>query len=187
MNVAEEVSRSKFLLILANENEYAGQLCELLKSLGSSESNKICYICASRPYKDVLEDLRKNGVDSSAISFIDLLSSHYGFPEPRKNCIFVGAPNDLNSIRDAIETLAERGCNIILLDTISTLLEYEARFPILSFTHSVAATGNSGQIKKVFLALKDNSVPQEDNNALIDDLQMFADKIIDISLKHKVI
>lgn len=137
MNIIEEITQNKFLLILIGEDNYINKLCDIVKSVEKSK-NKICYVCLSKPYKDVLNDLKKNGINTKLFFFIDILSSHYEQPKSRTNCIFLKSPINLKSIKDAItESIEKENCSVLLLDTISTLLIYQGSFSILRFTHSL--------------------------------------------------
>ncbi|MFH0978165.1 MAG: hypothetical protein V1837_02575 [Candidatus Woesearchaeota archaeon] len=139
--------------------------------------NKICYVCLTKPFKDLLQDFADNRIDSSFFFFVDVLSSHYGLPDPCSNCIFVDSPQNLEGIADAIAQAVEReNCNLIVIDTISNLLLYQEGFPLLRFAHQLGEK----DIVKLFLALKHDSVPAKENLELINDLRMLADQTIDL-------
>jgi predicted PP-loop superfamily ATPase len=176
MNIIEEITQNKFLLILLNEQQYMKKLYEIVKMVENSK-NKICYVCLSKPYKNILTDLNENKINTKFFFFIDVLSSHYAKPEPKNNCIFLDSPTNLKSVKDAITMAIEKeNCNVLLFDTISTLLIYQGTFPILRFTHSLMIEN----AKKIFIVLKKDAVPEEENKKLIKDLEMFADKTLDL-------
>lgn len=177
--ISEDVV-NKFLLLLAGEDEYVDKLKEIINVAGKKDT-KICYICMSRPYKDVIEDLEKRGFDTKKFFFIDVLSSHYGKPTPKKNCIFIDEPSDLGSIREAIKkTMNIEKFSAIIFDTISTLLVYQETSSIVKFAHEILSDEKQENVKKLFIVLKGGSVPLEENERLLKDLKMFADKTINI-------
>lgn len=179
MNLLEEVSESKFLLIVLTEEQYMKQIYEIVKSLENTK-NKVCYVCISKPYADVLEDLKKNGISTKAFVFIDVLSSHYETPAPIENCIFLDSPN-LDSIKRAIdEAITRASCSVLLFDTLSAMLIYQESFPVLKFAHSMTIGERQENIKKIFIVLKKSDAQQQENTSLINDLKMFADKTLEV-------
>ncbi len=134
-------------------------------------------------YQAFMKPVRRGNAhaqDTQPFFFIDVLSSHYGKPEPQKNCIFLESPKDLDAIRSAIEHAIERNkCTVLLFDTLSNLLVYQENFPILKFAHSL--TLEKGQdVIKLFLIMKDNPVLEKESKELISDLSMLADKTVDL-------
>ncbi len=169
---------NKFLLVLLSEEQYINRLCDMVNSVKQAGS-KICYVCVSRPYKDVIAELKRSKINTDFFFFIDVLSSHYGKPEPRKDCIFLDSPKDLDAIRNAIEWAIEKNdCTVLLFDTLSNLLVYQENFPILKFAHSLTLERGEDVIK-LFLIMKDNPVLENESKELISDLSMFADKTMD--------
>jgi|GEM_PF-1497353 len=176
---AGKPSVNKFLLVLLSEEQYIKRLYDIVKSVEKS-GTRICYVCVSRPYKDVVAELKRSGVYTKFFFFIDVLSSHYGKPEPRKDCVFLDSPKDLDAIRRTIEHAIEKNkCTVILFDTLSNLLVYQENFPILKFAHSL--TLEKGEdVMKLFLIMKDNPVLERENRELISDLSMFADRTVEL-------
>ncbi|MCK4532080.1 MAG: hypothetical protein KAT94_04370 [Candidatus Aenigmarchaeota archaeon] len=174
----KEIANNNSLLIILKEIEYSQKLEEIIKSV---ERTKVCYVCLSRPYADVMEDLKGRGIDVTGFFFIDVLTSHYKEPEPVENCIFVPEPTDLTAIRVAIKkAVEEKKRNIVILDTISTLLVYQKTCSIVKFTHHLLTEENE-KTKKLFIALKGDTIPMEENQRLVKDLTMFADKTLELS------
>lgn len=179
-DLLQEIIKNQFLLILLGEKEYLQKLEEIIKSVRKTKT-KICYVCLSKPYADVLEDLKDKGVDTSDFIFVDVLTSHYKKPEPVKNCIFVPEPADLSAIRTAIKkAVEEKECSVILFDTISTLLIYQETSSIVKFTHHLLTEEKQENVKKLFIVLKGGEIPEEENQRLVKDLMMFADKTLDL-------
>lgn len=170
--------KNMLLLAVASNEQYAGRLCSLLNSVRGI-GKRVCYVCLSRPYRDVQDDLRRENIDTADFFFIDALSSHYEMPGHRRNCIFLKSPN-LAEIMPAVRMLVKKErCRILLVDSVSAMLMYQESFQIISFTHSLTSEKWAGGIRKVFMALK-QGVLEKENNALINDLKMFADKIVEL-------
>ena len=178
-DLIKEIAKNKFLLILLEEKEYAKKLQEIMRSAEKTRT-KICYVCLSKPYKDVMEDIRRQGFNVKDFFFVDVLSSHYKEQEPSDNCIFVSSPTNLAAVRVAIKKAVEdEKCSVILFDTISTLLIYQETSSIVKFTHCILTDEKQEQAKKLFIVIKGGAIPGKDNKTLVKDLSMFADKTLD--------
>lgn len=179
-DLLQEIVKNKFLLILLGEKEYISRLEEIIKSVEKTKT-RICYVCLSKPYLDVMGDLEGKGIDTTDFFFIDVLTSHYKEPKPIDNCIFVKEPADLTAIRVAVKrAVEEKECSVILFDTISTLLIYQETSSIVKFTHHLLAEEKRENIKKLFIVLKGDNISVEENKRLAKDLAMFADKTLDM-------
>lgn len=179
-DLLKEIIENRFLLVLLQEAQYLEKLKEIIKSVGKTKT-KICYICLSRPYEDVVNDLKAEGIIIDDFLFIDVLTSHYKEPEDTENCVFLSSPTDLDSLmREVKRAVEEEECSVIVLDTVSTLLIYQESFSIIKFTHNLVANEKT-ETKKLFIVLKGGEVPSEDNDSLVKDLEMFADKKLDMS------
>ena len=180
LDLIQEIAKSKFLLILLEEKEYTAKLQEIIKSVENTRT-KICYVCLSKPYTDVMEDIRKQKFNVSDFFFIDVLSSHYKEQESVGNCIFVSAPTNLAAVREAVRKAVEdKKCSVILFDTISTLLVYQETSSIVKFTHHILTDKEQENTKKLFIVLKGDTASGKENKTLIKDLSMFADSTLDL-------
>jgi hypothetical protein len=180
-----DVVENKLVLVLMSEKEYFQRLAELISSVEKTDS-MICYVCLSKPYTDVVEDLRERGIKTEKFIFIDVLSSHYMAPELKENCIFVSSPSNLNDIRKAvIKAVDEKGCSTVIFDTISTLLVYQQSHSIVKFTNELVSEKKHEDLKKMLIIIKDESTQINDVERLTRDLEMFADKKVDLTKKLK--
>lgn len=180
-DILREIASNNFLLILMDEKGYADKMAELVRSV-HGKGGRICYICLSKPYADVLEELKERGFQSDDFVFIDVLTSHYGPPPHAKNCIFISSPRDLSEIKDAIVDAVEKGgCTAVVFDTISTLLIYEQNHSIVRFANSIISEKKQETSKKLFIVLKEERHSDEDILSLAGDLELLADKRIDMT------
>ncbi|MBU0530055.1 MAG: hypothetical protein KKC05_00100 [Nanoarchaeota archaeon] len=179
-NILQELSYNGFLLVVLEDEHYQENLHDILKSV--KNGNKICYVCLTKPYIDVAEELKQNHMNLSDFFFVDTLTSHYDSPEQSENCAYVSSPTDLKNIEDVIiNSIKERNCDVIFVDTISSLLLYQKEHPILQFTNNLVSRDDHGIKKKIFILLRGDSVPIEECNKLLQNLEMFVDKKIDFT------
>jgi hypothetical protein len=178
-NIVQETSKSSFLLVLMDEKDYIQKLKEIIKSVENIHA-KICYVCLSKPYNYIAEELRKENIDTNDFFFIDVLSSHYGHPKPATNCIFLKAPVDLDELNKTVtRAVNNQKCNVVLFDTISTLLIYHQPHSVIKFTHNMKVEEMKSDVKNFFIVLKGNEYLTDSDN-FIKDLEMFTDKKIDV-------
>ncbi len=177
----QEIEKNEFLLILLEEKKYQQKLEDIIRSVKKSKTT-ICYVCLSKPYKDVIDGLKDMGINPDNFFFIDVLTSHYKEPSPTRNCVFLSSPNNLESIKAAIiMAIEDKNCSVIIFDTISTLLIYEQSFSVVRFTHNLVSEKKQENVKKLFIIIKGGNIPSNDIDSLTKDLEMFADKKVDLT------
>ena len=54
MDILESITQNKFLLVMLNETEYEKKLFDMIKQMNKT-GKKICYVCLSSTYKDVVD------------------------------------------------------------------------------------------------------------------------------------
>src|SRR3989338_5333618 len=110
MEILRDISENKFVMVLLNEEQYNHKLAEIIKGVDINHTG-ICYVCFSKPYKDVIEYLKGIGVNVEKFFFIDVLSSHYTKQKKVDNCIFIEESDRLTALRDAIsKAVNEKNC-----------------------------------------------------------------------------
>ncbi len=178
LSIVENMDKNRFLIALIDEGKYIDKIIEISKAIKNTE--KICYVCMSRPYSDISENLKKRRANIKKFYFIDTLSSHYGKKKPSENCAFVDSPTNISGIKAAISKASkEKKCSSIIFDTISAMLIYQDTSKIVRFTHDFLSESEE-RSRILYLVIKHDSVPNEENEKLVNDLSMFADKTIKI-------
>lgn len=178
-NLVESMDKSRFVIALIDEEKYIDKITEIAKSVKNAE--KICYVCLSKPYTDICEDLKMRGADIKKFYFVDTLSSHYGINASSVNCTFVDSPTNIPGIKDAITKASkEKKCTSIVFDTISAMLIYQDNSKIVRFTHDFLSEKHEERSRILYLVIRHDSVPAEENEKLVSDLSMFADKTIKV-------
>jgi archaellum biogenesis ATPase FlaH len=166
-------NNGKFTLIVLPESKYDEKVAEILKNL--EKGRRICYVCISKRYTDIIEMLEKVKRDSGDFYFIDAMTSHYADPQKSDNCIFVASPRDIESIRKAIMKLqSEKKCDIIVLDSISSLVEHRGMFHALRLAHELKQEPHHEARKMVILI----GEPAGGSDSFCDDIGMLADNIV---------
>ncbi|MEM5812161.1 MAG: hypothetical protein QW286_00425, partial [Candidatus Aenigmatarchaeota archaeon] len=171
---------SNFLVFFLKENDYSERVADIALA-AERVRKKICYVCLSNTYDNAERLIVSRGIDAKKFCFIDTLSSYYGKEEPVENCFFVTSPYSLSEIKEAIScAINERGCRILIFDSITSILEYKDIFDVLRFTHELLTENIYKKAKKVYLISAGNSIPEEETSRLISDITMFADMVLEI-------
>ena len=95
-------TRNKLALFLLDDKNYSDKLYNIIIQ-AKKQNKKICYICFTKPYADVIDNFNRERINSKDFIFVDVLSS-LNYPlKPIKNCIFVPGPQNLGGIKKAIK------------------------------------------------------------------------------------
>jgi hypothetical protein len=175
-----KMKENRILLVVLEENRYPEEIVKLLKRI-VDERKKIAYICLSKPYTDVIDDLKRNNIDSEKFFFIDVLSGNYkGKHNNSENCVFIDSPNKIDDLGNAIRNaIKEKGCDEIFIDTISSLLIYNEGFYVVKMVHDLKEKYLNSTKHAVLVSLSDDSNVAEAQKSLMKDLSMFADLVIE--------
>jgi len=178
-DINRELNENNFLLLLLDEDN--NDILYNCIKYHANEHCKICYICISKPYRYVTAEITKKGIDQSKLFFIDTLSSHYGKQKNNSSCIFVSGPDKTDEIINAIrKSVQNKECNVIILDSASSLLKYYEESDILRFTHKIMTNIGQEDVKRIFTIILNDNVPYNERKELLSDLEMFADKKLNI-------
>ena len=113
--------------------------------IASKAMKVVCYVSLNRPYKTVLEEFKKMGINPEAFYFIDAVSSKVGSVETSKRVIFVSSPQAMTELSISInKSIGTWKPGTVLFDSLSTLLVYEGASSVLRFIHSVVSWTSSG-------------------------------------------
>ena len=179
MDFFEEISENKFTLLLLSEKQYEQRLAQMMKSIEKAHKS-ICYICLSKPYKDVMLSLDSGGFDVGKFFFIDVLTHHFKRQEIAQNCIFVEDPRKLMALQLAIaKAVIQKNCSAIIFDTLSSLLMYEQAHDVIQFANAMAIEEKHRSVNKVFIVVRESQPLKEYSDTFIKDVEMFADKKIE--------
>ncbi len=174
MSLAVDLQSSNIILIVTSKEKYNEHLADIQPQLANS-FEKIGYVSINKPYNSVLQDLESRGIDKQKFSFADAITATVQTPPVVDNCIFVSSPNALTDLGLAFSSLYnDHGCDIVVFDTISTLIVYQDIGSVTKFVHNLVTKARVLNKHLALVALK------EDSESLIKDLNMFVDKIIEM-------
>ncbi|MCK4714437.1 MAG: hypothetical protein KAT35_02595, partial [Candidatus Aenigmarchaeota archaeon] len=149
----------------------------LLKNLVNKKMLNGIYITVNRPYKSLTPLMQKEGIDSSRIFFIDLITKTEGDRPLREgNCIFMGNASNLTDLSVAISQAVStnpKAKKFILLDSLSTMLIYNEAGSLSKFSHFLTSRLREWNIDGIFISL-DTAADRE----LTDKFSQFCDRVV---------
>ena len=166
--------RDKHLLIIIPNKEYLKSIILLSKSL-SIQYKKICYVSLNELHEALIKNLKDAGINTNNFFFVDAISrTSQSKIQKVPNAVFISSPNSLVELSLAIsDALAKENPDVVLFDSISTLLIYEKGSTSTKFLHSLIGKIKSSRSAAVFTALEGDV-----NADAVKDLGMFVDEVL---------
>ena len=172
--LAEAIHRHEIVLVVMDKGSYHSILRDLFKILQST-AGRTCLVALNRPYASLKSYMQDEEIDSSSFLFIDTLTPAVDLAPDCDDCIPVEDPHALTELSLAMtRALEEKGCESILFDSISTLVVYHPGNVVLMFAHNAINKLLAKGKKGILLAVEEDA-----NTALIKDLTMFSDVLLE--------
>jgi archaellum biogenesis ATPase FlaH len=166
---------NQIVVLVLPDKDYIERVISVVSDLEKTPK-KMCYVSLNRPYRSLQSTFKQAGIDSDGIFFIDAITATATAPEKSPNCVFVSSPGALTELSVTISNVMESGpYNLIFFDSLSTLLVYESDNTIAKFVHFLMAKVRVTGKNAIFTCLK-----QDADSMLVKDINMFADKVLDV-------
>ncbi len=167
----------KLNLLLIPNKQYTKGILKLSKYL-SDNYKKICYVSLNEFYDSLSTNLEKVNADFDKFFIVDAITKTANTNILEKsNAIFVSSPNALVELSLAItDCLENQNPDVLILDSISTLLIYEKESTVTKFVHSLI-----GKIKVAGSDCYLTALEGDSENETISDLGMFVDNSLTMS------
>lgn len=170
---------AQILVLVIPDKDYKTKWMEVVKQL-SNLDGKICYISLNVPYETLIKSFKMLGIDASKFYFVDAITQTAQMSPETENCEFVSSPGALTELSLSISNILDRkGFNYVIFDSLSTLLVYESEITVTKFVHQLISKIRIIGSKAIFSILK-----QDTSSVLLRDINMFADRILDIENWH---
>lgn len=160
---------SSVLMVVVPEAEYSEKIKDL--SAGAlKRRKKICYVTLNKPYKTMAELLGKQ-MDFSKFIFIDAVTNDMSLKN--SGVAFVSSPGEITELEIEITRALDSGADMLIIDSLSTLLIYGNALDVVKFMHHLATSLRMKNKMGVFLVLE-----KDVDNGAIKDISMFVDNVI---------
>ena len=153
------------------EKEYTSKINNLVSSAASSYA-RICYTALNKPCSILSQSFKKSGIDLKKILFIEC--SGKTVDGKVEQVVYVSSPRALTEMCITIGKVIETGkIEVLIFDSLSTLLVYTDPSTVLKFTHSLITMLRSKSVSGILVCASSQS------EAIIKDISMFADKMVE--------
>lgn len=176
------MEKGNVTLILTSAESYMKTIIDALKTLVNKNKYSCVYITINKPYMTLLNILKKNGIDTEKIFFIDLISKMTRTENTEaKNCLFINSPDSLTELSIAITESTKNisGKNkFIFLDSLSTMLIYNQTGTVTRFAHFLIGKMKTESVEMIIISLEKEMDP-----ILVSQISTFVDKVIKVNGK----
>jgi len=186
---------NKIVLFFINPVNYMDVNLEIVKIITIQNKFSGIYITVNRPFTTLVEIMKKKGIDTDKIFFIDCITKMVPTPkgvslltkkqyEVTENCIFIPSPSRLTEIglalSEALAGMKEPKSKFLYLDSLSTLLIYNDIETIAKFIHFLTTRVRLFGIVGIIM-----SIEKKVDERLFSILSEICDIIADVSLKRR--
>jgi archaellum biogenesis ATPase FlaH len=167
----KELTENKTLLLVIPSINYKDVIVDLAKQISGTQ--KIGYITMNKTIKSLKEIFQKAGVNDNNFFYIDAITKTMTTSNNEANCIFCSSPNNLTEIGVALSKLRSKNPDIIILDSLSTLLVYHDVSSATKFAHSMINRITESGMRGILTILE-----KDKDTALNKDMGMMVDKVL---------
>ncbi len=167
----QTIKGNKILLFVVSNKNYIKNINEIAYGV-SNVSRSIVYVTLNKPYKVLVESFEKKGINAKKMAFIDCASGSIQKPKDY-DVLFVSSPEALTELSITINETMKKSTNIIIFDSVSTLLVYKEPSIVVKFIHSMISKIRAADKKCVMISLSEDA-----NKTVLKDIGMFIDKMV---------
>jgi len=180
MGLKEELKQLKELkefvvLATVKAKDYQKTNLEIVRNLTEDMNIPGVYVTLNKPYSAMKDILKKAGIDTRLIIFIDAVTK--AEQKKKNDCLFIGSPENLSDISiamdQAVRALPKN--KFLFFDSLNTLLVYNEVQTVVKFIHFLASKMRVWKVKGIIISLEKKA-----NKELIDELSQFCDIKLDL-------
>jgi len=165
---------AKTILYIVDPKYYFKRVISILKK--TINKSNIIYVTTNKPYAHLMNEFKKNNVNTSKFFIIDCITKYVGQPldESVQNCIFLDNPQALTTISIAMNESIKQitGKKILFLDSLSTLLIYNDAKTMAKFSNFIINQMRTYNVDLVIFALESDVSHQ-----IVTEIQSFVDEV----------
>ena len=170
----DDLPEKYVVLLVIGHDKYDLLIANIAKNFTKKGFSGI-FVTLNKGGEDLIAMLEKNKVDCTNLFVIDAVSKKGTAPKPNKNISYVDSPQDLTELEAQIIDFAKKmqpGKSFLIVDSLSTLLVYNAEKTIEKFVHGLGEKMKEFGFKNVF-TIRSKTRPE-----IMDVLVQFSDRVI---------
>jgi hypothetical protein len=160
--------------IILSKKDYNKRVMEILKILVNKNKFRGAYIALNKPYKELIKNMKKNGINYKNVLFIDCVTKKQ---KSIPNCVFLRSAESLTHMGICLEPIYKiDGPEFIFLDSLNALSVYHGNKEVVKFARSLIEKVREHDMVGIFVGLHG-----ETDDKVIDELATVSDDIIDLT------
>jgi len=173
LDLKKEMGDSQIAIVVMSGADYNDAVVNIAKQLSSSN---LGYVTLNKTYSAMKDLFEKKGISSEKILYVDAISKTVmNVPDQTDGCYYVSSPAAMTELSMAISKLLNHNFDYIIFDSVTNLLVYEKKEPVIKFMQFLINKIRASKTKAVFYALKMGE--QQD---IVQQVEMFVDKVIEL-------
>lgn len=169
----EELSKMHDYVALATveAENYQETNLEIIRTLTKKKIPGV-YVTLNKPFVTIQKLFKKAGIDTRMIFFIDAITKTISGVEKKKNCLFIGSPENLSDISIAMDqaAMALPREKFIFFDSLNIVLIYNDPVTVAKFIHLLAGKMHIWKVKGIIVSLR-----KKEDDDLIKEILQFCD------------
>jgi DNA-binding response OmpR family regulator len=147
-----EISNNQSLLIVTDDTRLTEIALNMFRDL---EFRLACYIDMNKTYRFITQSFKMKGIDVNKFFFVDGVTAAMTDLNSKRwdNCIFLESPQSLEDLELAIDEALKKKPDILIFDSISSLLSYHDASKVGTFFEKLLNTTKSNNIKSILFML----------------------------------
>jgi archaellum biogenesis ATPase FlaH len=164
------------ILAIISNYTYQGKIYQIVKD-AEKTNDKILYVSLNKTYKTLLVQFKQDNIDLSKFFFIDVITVTVIDPKPAENCLFLPSADDVRALyAGIIKTVKEKGIDMVIFDSLSSLTTYKNSDEIVHFVTTLLGSLSLLDCSAVFTCLLTDV-----DARLIQHVKMKVDKSYELS------
>ncbi|MBW2984332.1 hypothetical protein KY361_04410 [Candidatus Woesearchaeota archaeon] len=173
----ESLQENFIIAVISSSESYSALNTAIVDYMVNKKKMPGVYVTMNKPYETVINNLKKCGIDTKKIFFVDAISNVIGNKKLiSENCIILDSPSALTELGIVIsKAFGSKKIKFLLMDSLSTMLVYNKVDTTVKFIHYLITQLRKYKLSGIILSLE-----KDMESKTIDSITQFCDKVIKI-------
>ena len=179
----KEIEKNKIIVFLIPNETYQTELLRITKNVAEvcNRVDKTLYISLNKPAEKIRKTLEENNINTKKFVFVDAVMKKVKLNVTDHGTLFISPPKYFDKFNSELNQIIEKEkAKCLIFDSLSTMLIYQDAITITKFIHDLVTKLIMNDACGEFMCLSEDV-----DSALIKDVSMFVDKVIDLRGKRE--
>ncbi len=174
----KEITKNKIILFLVPKEDYQVELLRISRNVADNFGKKIAYVSLNKPTETIIDNLKKNNIDTKKFLFIDAVAKK---SKSDQDAVCISSLKNFEKFKGELNKILEKEkIKCLIFDSLSTMLIYQDENIIVKFTHDLITNLIEDGACGEFMCLSEDV-----DSTLIKDVSMFVDKVLNLEQKKE--